>query len=88
MASSCVNSPSLSTPIFKKLVLKIKTEMKVISFTDSIMRDCVEAGKNFSLETVMLDFVNKMPTCMSLLFQLIRNSSNRKPHMCHLAYSF
>lgn len=87
MASSCINSPSLSNAILKKLAIKIRREMNAISSSshDSILRDHVEAVKMFSWETVILELTSKMPTLMSLLSQLVGNPSRRKPLLCLLA---
>jgi len=41
---------------------EIKGEIKVISSSDSILRDCIKPVKNFSWVAVLFELVNKMPT--------------------------
>jgi len=70
-----------------EIAQKIKTEMKDISSEhhDSILLDTLEAVKNFSWETVLLELQNKMPTLMDLLMKLVINPSKKKPLLCFLA---
>ena len=68
----------MSVPIVSKLACKIQHEMKDLSSDsyDSILRDSVEAVKNFNWETVRLELIQEMPTLMSLLSQLIGQCSH------------
>ena len=54
----------MSVPIVSKLACKIRHEMKELSSDsyDSILRDSVEAVKNFNWETVRLELIQNMPT--------------------------
>ena len=73
MASALINSPTTGQNIVKKLALKIREDMKAICSDshNSILRDSVEKVKQFSWETVRLELVQKMPTLMILLFELV-----------------
>ena len=81
MASALINSPTTGQNIVKKLALKIREDMKAICSDshNSILRDSVEKVKQFSWETVRLELVQKMPTLMILLFQLVGRAKDRSP---------
>ena len=87
MASALINSPTTSQNIVTKLALKIREEMRTISSQshDSVLRDSVEEVKQFSWETVRLELVQKMPTLMVLLCQLVGRAVDRYPLVCLLA---
>lgn len=87
MASTIVNSPTMSKSVITQVATKMKTEMKALSSDahDSILRDSVEAVKRFSWETVWLELSRNVPTLMSLLSQLIPGASHKKPLLCFLA---
>ena len=87
MASSVVNSPRMSKSIISEVATKIKSEMKDLSSDahDSILRDSMEAVKHFHWDTVMLELLDKIPTLMSLLSQLVRRPAEQKPLLCFLA---
>jgi len=87
LVSSMMKCSSTSTKMVSEIAQKIKTEMKDISseYHDSILLDTLEAVKNFSWETVLLELQNKMPTLMDLLMKLVINPSKKKPLLCFLA---
>lgn len=82
-----VNSPTMCTSIIKKLATKIRAEMKSISSdaNASVLKETVEAVKNFSWDTVILELLRKVPTLMSLLKQLVNKPAEKKPLLCLLA---
>ncbi len=69
------------------MATNIKGEMRTLSSddNDSILRDTVEAVKNFSWETIMLELKKHTPTLMSLLSLVINKPSDRIPQMCFIA---
>ena len=83
-ATTMLSTPLMSQPILLQLALKIRNEMKEISSTsyDSILRDTVEAVKNFSWETVRLELLQKVPTLMTILSHLIGKSPKQHPLLC------
>lgn len=85
MAASIVDSPILSKGVVAKIASKIKLEMRNISSAahDSILRDTMEAIKQFHWETVFLELEKKMPTLLSLLSHLI--GKGKKPLLCLVA---
>ena len=87
MASSVVNSPTLSRAIVPKMATKIKSEMKELSSDaqDSILRDTVEAVKYFSWETVKLELNRKVPTLMTLLSEIVGKPAKHVPLICFIA---
>lgn len=52
---------------------------------NSFLRNSEEAVKDFSWDTVMNELLNKIPTLMSLLTQLIPCPEKSKPLICMLA---
>lgn len=64
-----------------KLALKIREEMREISYEshDSVLRDSVDAVKQFSWETVRLELMQKTPTLMLLLSRLVGRAADRLP---------
>lgn len=87
MASALVNSPKTSQNVVTKLALKIREEMREISCEshDSVLRDSVDAVKQFSWETVRLELMQKTPTLMLLLSRLVGRAADRLPLVCLLA---
>ena len=87
MASTIVNSPTMSKSVITQVATKMKSEMKTVSGDahDSILRDSVEGVKRFSWDTVWLELSQNIPTLMSLLSQLIPRASQKKPLLCFLA---
>ena len=87
MAATVVNSPTMCATVITKLVAKIKAEMRKLSSKehDSILRDTIEAVKHFHWDTVMLELVQRAPTLMHLLKQLVVRQDERKPFLCFLA---
>ena len=77
----------MSKSIISEVATKIKSEMKDLSSDahDSILRDSMEAVKHFHWDTVMLELLDKIPTLMSLLSQLVRRPAEQKPLLCFLA---
>ena len=86
-ASALVNSPTTAQSIITKLAIKIKGEMKAICSRshDSVLQDSLEAVKHFDWETVRLEFLQKLPTLMSLLSQVVGQASKHSPLVCLLA---
>ena len=66
---------------------KILAEMKQLSSDshDSIIRDDVEAVKNFHWETVMIEYKKMIPTLILLLECLVDKPEERKPFICFVA---
>ena len=87
LVSSMVKCSSTSTRVVSEVAQKIKAEMKDISSEhhDSILLDTLEAVKNFSWESVLLELQEMMPTLMHLLMKLVTNLSKKKPLLCLLA---
>ena len=52
---------------------------------ESVLRDSLEAVKNFSWETVRLELQQKMPTLMHLLCAVVRQPTRHIPLICLLA---
>lgn len=73
--------------MIKKLAAMIRSEMKSLSSTtyDSILRDTIEAIKQFHWDTVMLELLKKVPTLMALLSQIIKQPTNKKSLICMVA---
>ena len=86
-ASALVNSPTTAHSIITKLAIRIKEEMKAISSCshDSVLKDTSEAVKHFDWETVRLEFLQKIPTLMSLLSQVVGQATKRSPLISLLA---
>ena len=82
-----LNTPTMTKPIITKLAAKIRGEMKELSSDShsSILRDSVEAVKKFHWETVRLELIQKMPSLMSLLSQVIGRSKERSSLLCLIA---
>ena len=82
-----MKSSSTSDKIMREVARTIKREMACISSSDhdSILRDNVEAVKNFSWDTVTLELQSKVPTLMLLFRSLVRNPSRSKPFIASLA---
>ena len=61
--------------------------MKVLSSRsyDSILRDTIEAVKQFSWDTVVLELQKQLPTLMDLLSQIVKEPTNKKPFLCMVA---
>ena len=78
MVSTIVNSPTTCHAVIRKLASKIRAEMKSLSGGDhdSILRDTIEAVKNFHWETVMLELLKKVQTA---------DQAAKKPLLCFLA---
>ena len=87
MAATVVNSPTMCASVITKLVAKIKAEMRKLSSKehDSILMDTIEVVKHFHWDTVMLELVQRAPTLMHLLKQLVVRPDERKPFLCFLA---
>ena len=87
MAATVVNSPTMLASVVTKSAAKIKAEMKVLNSKDhdSILRDTIEAVKHFHWDTVMLELLQRVPTLMSLLKEVVRRSDEKKPLLCFLA---
>lgn len=87
MASTMVNSPTMCASIVKKLSSKIRAEMKDISSkaSDSILRDTNEMIKNFEWNKVARELMQRVPTLMNLLKQLVKRSAEKVPLLCLLA---
>ena len=85
--TTIINSPTTRNSVVKQLAAQIREEMKSISSDehDSVLRDTIEAVKWFSWDTVMLEFIKMMPTLMSLLQQLVKQPSKKKPLLCLMA---
>ena len=85
--SALVNSPTTAQSVVSKLAIRIKEEMKEVSCAshNSVLRDSVEAVKHFNWETVKMELLQKIPTLMSLLSQLVGRASERSPLICLLA---
>ena len=62
----------------------IRKEIKNLcsSDYDSILRDTIQAVKQFNWDIVMLELLNKVPTLMTLLSQLIKKPAEKKPFLC------
>ena len=67
--------------------MKMRSEMKDINSDahNSILRDTIEAVKQFSWETVMLELQHKLPTLTLLLARLIPQPVKRIPLLCFVA---
>ena len=87
LASGLFNTPELSKSVITQLAARIKSEMKYLSSdaNDSVLRDTVEAVKDFSWETVRLEFNRHLPTVMSFLSMIVNKPSERIPLMCFIA---
>lgn len=87
MASGLVNSPTTGQNIVSRLTFNIRDEMKAISSQsyNSLLRDSVEAIKNFWWETVWQEMLKKMPTLMLLLSQIVGQVEDRHPMLCLIA---
>ncbi len=87
LATSLTNTGGWSKTLITKIASKIKAEMRILSSddSDSILRDTVEAVKNFSWETIRLELNQHTPTLMSLLSLIVNKPSDRVPLMCFIA---
>ena len=87
VAATAMKSSLTSDKIMREVARTIKREMACISSSDHdfILRDNVEALKNFSWDTVTLELQSKVPTLMLLLWSLVRNPSRSKPFIASLA---
>ena len=87
MSSDAVNSPRMCSSIITSIAGKIKKEMRSISGKnhDSILRDTVEAIKQYHWDTVFLELMKNIPTLMNLLKQLVKNPVEKKPLLYFLA---
>ena len=70
-----------------ELSRKILLEMRELSSAphDSILRDTVEAVKNFHWDTVLLKYKKMIPTLVMLLEALLPKRANTKPLICFVA---
>ena len=73
LESGLFNTPELSIAGISQLAAKIRSEMKYLSSDakNSILRDTVEAVKNFSLETLRVELNRHLPIVMSLLSLIV-----------------
>ena len=83
-----MKSSSTSDKIMREVARTIKREMACISSSDhdSILRDNVEAVKNFSWDTVTLELQSKVPTLMLLLRSLVHNPSRSSGSRANFFY--
>ncbi len=86
LATMMVASPdTLKSTVFQ-VSKKIREEMKQLSSDshDSILKDTVEAVKQFHWDTVLLEYHKMVPTLMMLLQNLVPKPANKKPFICFL----
>lgn len=69
LASTILQSSSVTDQVLRQVARNVRTEMQQIASDkhDSILRDPIQAVKQFSWETVILELQNKLPTLMHLL---------------------
>lgn len=86
------NSAPLSSGIGNKSAVKaiaatINHEFRLLCAPDhdSLLRDGLEAVKQFNWETVWCELQRVVPTLMSLLQELVRRPHNSKPFICLIA---
>lgn len=86
-ASSTVKSNVMLGKVLSEITIKIKREMRQLSGdeNDSILRDNVEAVKQFNWDIVLLEFQKKVPTLIRFLQLLIPQPSDQKPLLCFIA---
>ena len=85
--SSCLANGLVRKSVIMNIARLMKEEFKSLCSRDhdTLLRDDVQAVKQFSWETVWLELENKIPTLMSLFKQVIRRPEENKPLICVLA---
>lgn len=70
LATTVVASDITSDKVLREIARTIKQEMKTLARSmehDTILRDNIEAVKNFSWDTVFMELNEKVPTLIRLL---------------------
>ena len=90
LASTMFTSAEFTKSAMVKLTCRIRDEMQKMSSDahDSILRDRIEAVKQFSWETVYLEYCKMIPTLIFFLESFIPNlKSKKKIFICFVASS-
>lgn len=87
MTSAMLSSSQSLKSTVVGLSRKILVEMRELSgdSQDSILRDTVEAVKNFHWDTILLEYQKMVPTLMLLLESLVPKCRMRNPFICFVA---
>ena len=87
LASTMFTSAEFTKSAMVKLTCRIRDEMQKMSSDahDSILRDRIEAVKQFSWETVYLEYCKMIPTLIFFLESFIPNLKSKKIFICFVA---
>ncbi len=87
MATAIVASQPGTKPLISSVVRQVKGEIRKLCSDkhDTVLRDCIEAVKFFSWETVWLELGQNVPTLMTLLKSLVTFPERNRPLLCFLA---
>lgn len=79
-----VNTPDVFRSLLIEICHKIKQEMKALSSDkyDSVLKDTIEAVKQFHWDTILMEYEKMLPTLMTLLQNLVPRPSQHKPLIC------
>ncbi len=81
LSSTVLGSSEMTKSVVAQLCRKIIVEMKELSSdkSNSVLRDNVEAVKDFHWETVMSEFEKKLPTLVNVLKGILPRPAQQRP---------
>ena len=85
MAATAISAkPAITNAVILSMSKRILKEIKQLCSLNrcSLLRDDVEAVKNFSWETVWGEMTRDLPTFVFLLQRLIKHPADHKPLIC------
>lgn len=84
MSDTLISTQPVSQALANSFSRQIKREIKSFCSLDrnTLLRDDLEAVKNFDWETVWLELKGGIPTLFGLLKQLINSPESHKPLVC------
>ena len=87
LATTMASTPDMLQSVLNEICRKIRYEMKELSSeaSDSVLRDNVEAVKQFHWDTIRMELEKMLPTLMTFLRNLLPKSSQRIPLICVIA---
>ena len=87
LTTAMAKSPSTSCYAIRGLAVQLRSELKDICASShySILQDSIEAIKQFSWQTIILELQEKLPKLMLFLSTLIPKSAKNVPLMCFIA---